>query len=77
MADIKVEDLAKIIGSPPEKLLLQMKEAGLNQSEASDFVSDEDKKTLLDFLKGQQSKKSKTISLKKKTSQEKNVVKKS
>mgnify|MGYP001494149235 CR=1 FL=1 len=70
MADIKVEDLAKIIGSPPEKLLLQMKEAGLNQSEASDFVSDEDKKTLLDFLKGQQSKKSKTISLKKKTSQE-------
>ena len=43
-----------------------MKEAGLSQTLASDLVTDQDKKILLDFLKGQQGKASKTISLKKK-----------
>ena len=68
MTEIKVEELAKIVGTPPEKLLLQMKEAGLKQDSFSDLVTDEDKKTFLDYLKSQQSKGSKTISLKKKTS---------
>ena len=68
MAEIKVEELAKIVGTPPEKLLLQMKEAGLKQNSFSDHVTDEDKKTFLDYLKKQQSKGSKTISLKRKIS---------
>ena len=66
MKDISVEELAKIVGTPEDKLLSQMKEAGLNQISASDLVTDQDKKILLDFLKGQQSKTSKTISLKRK-----------
>ena len=64
MKDISVEELAKIVGTPEEKILSQMKEAGLNQTLASDLVTDQDKKILLDFLKGQQNKVSKTISLK-------------
>ena len=70
MKDISVEQLAKIVGTPEDKILLQMKEAGLSQSLSSDLVSDKDKKILLKFLKGQQNKSSKTISLKKKASVE-------
>ena len=66
MKDISVEELAKIVGTPEDKILLQMKEAGLNQTSASDVVTDQDKKILLDFLKGQQNKAPKTISLKRK-----------
>ena len=68
MSDLSVEQLAKIVGSDPNKILLQMQEAGLNQSTSSDLVTDKDKKVLLEFLKGQQSKGTKTISLKKKAS---------
>ena len=70
MRDISVEQLAKIVGTPTDKMLLQMKEAGLSQSSSSDTVNDNDKKTLLNFLKSQQSKDSKTITLKKKSSSE-------
>tara|TARA_B100000686_G_scaffold48666_1_gene52071 strand:+ start:2022 stop:4388 length:2367 start_codon:yes stop_codon:yes gene_type:complete len=70
MSDISVEELAKIIGTPSDKVLEQMKEAGLKQSDTSDLVTDEHKKILLEFLKGQQTKSSKTISLKKKSSPE-------
>ncbi len=52
MKDISVEELAKIVGTPEDKILSQMKEAGLNQTLASDLVTDQDKKILLDFLKG-------------------------
>ena len=64
MKDISVEQLAKIVGTPEDKILQQLKEAGLSQSSSSDLVSDKDKKILLEFLKGQQNKSSKTISLK-------------
>ena len=70
MIEITVEKLATTIGTPSEKLLLQMKEAGLKQSSPSDLVTDKDKKTLLGFLKDQQSKTSKTIRLKKKSASE-------
>ena len=66
MKDISVQELAKIVGTPEDKILLQMKEAGLTQTSASDLVTDQDKKILLEYLKGQQAKTSKTISLKKK-----------
>ena len=70
MKDISVEQLANIIGTPVDKILLQMKEAGLGQSSATDLVTDEDKKVLLGFLKSQQNKVSKTISLKRKATPE-------
>jgi len=70
---VTVESLAKIIGSHGEALLSQMKEAGLSHKDVKDEVTDQDKKTLLEFLKEQQTKSSKTISLNKtsvKTEQE-------
>ena len=68
MPTVTVENLAKMIGSESEALLSQMKEAGLSHTDISDEVTDQDKKTLLEFLKNQQTKSTKTISLNKKTS---------
>jgi translation initiation factor IF-2 len=68
MPTVTVENLAKMIGSESGALLSQMKEAGLSHTEISDEVTDQDKKTLLEFLKNQQTKSTKTISLNKKTS---------
>ena len=65
MPSVTVESLAKIIGSDGEALLSQMKEAGLKQKNVKDEVTDQDKKILLEFLKVQQNKTSKTISLNK------------
>ena len=68
MPTVTVENLAaKMIGSE-SGALLQMKEAGLSHTDISDEVTDQDKKTLLEFLKNQQTKSTKTISLNKKTS---------
>ena len=65
MSAVTVEKLAKIIGSEGETLLSQMKEAGLSHADINDEVTDKDKKTLLEFLKEQQNKSTKTISLNK------------
>ena len=65
MAAVTVESLAKIIGSEAEVLLSQMNDAGLGHSKITDEVTDKDKKTLLEYLKNQQSKSTKTISLNK------------
>ena len=65
MANLSIEKLATVIGSEPEILLSQIKEAGLSHSKVSEEVTDADKKILLDFLKNQQTKTSKTISLNK------------
>ena len=65
MANLSVEKLATVIGSEPELLLSQIQEAGQSHSKVSDEVTDADKKILLDFLKNQQTKTSKTISLNK------------
>ena len=66
MANITLKKLAKVIGIPAEQMLEQMKKAGLSHSSISQVVKDEDKKTLLDFLKSEQGKSSVTLSLKKK-----------
>ena len=63
MPSVTVESLAKIIGSDGEALLSQMKEAGLSHKDVKDEVTDKDKKTLLEFLKEQQTKSSKTCLL--------------
>ena len=65
MPSVTVENLAKIIGSDGKVLLSQMKDAGLSHTSVKDEVTDQDKKILLEFLKEQQTKTTKTISLKK------------
>ena len=70
MTILTVEKVAKIVGTPAETLLSQMNEAGLDHSSIADDVSDSDKKILLEFLKNQQTKAGKTISLKKKATTE-------
>jgi len=50
MAEVTVNQLAETVGTPVERLLKQMKEAGLAHSEPTELVSEEDKKTLLMFL---------------------------
>ena len=70
MAKLSVENLSKVVGTPVDKLLEQLKEAGMGHNAAGDEVTDEDKKKLLEFLKSQQSKKTKTISLKRKAAPE-------
>ena len=70
MAILTVEKVAKIVGTPAETLLSQMNEAGLDHSSIADDVSDSDKKILLEFLKNQQAKVGKTISLKRKATTE-------
>ena len=59
MPTVTVENLAKMIGSESEALLSQMKVAGLSHTDVSDEVTDQDKKTLLEFLKNQQTKSTK------------------
>ncbi|TQV87820.1 translation initiation factor IF-2 [Aliikangiella coralliicola] len=51
MSEVTVEKLAKIVGTPIDKLLEQMKDAGVDLSGPNDAVSDEQKKTLLAHLK--------------------------
>ena len=51
MADVTVKELADVVGISIDRLLSQMKEAGLPQTEAAQPVSDEQKQTLLLFLK--------------------------
>lgn len=52
MAEVTVSELAGVVGASVERLLIQMKEAGLSQTLADDTVSDEEKQTLLVYLKG-------------------------
>ncbi|MEO0443286.1 MAG: translation initiation factor IF-2 associated domain-containing protein, partial [Pseudomonadota bacterium] len=70
MADVTVNDLAKSVGTSVERLLGQMKDAGLSHASANELVSDDEKKKLLSFLKashGEQDEPPKKITLKRKT----------
>ncbi|MEE4707391.1 translation initiation factor IF-2 N-terminal domain-containing protein [Pseudomonas alliivorans] len=51
MSDVTVFELAKVVGTPLDKLLEQFSSAGLNHSKGSDFVTDQDKMILLGYLK--------------------------
>ncbi|MGI1680028.1 MAG: translation initiation factor IF-2 [Cellvibrionaceae bacterium] len=51
MAEVTVSELAKSVGASVERLLSQMKEAGLDHSSADQSVSDSEKQKLLSFLK--------------------------
>ncbi len=70
MADVTVSELAKSVGASVDRLLTQMGQAGLTQKSADDSVSDEEKQTLLTFLKlshGENTAAPKKITLKRKT----------
>ena len=70
MAQVTVEQLAETVGAPVDRLLAQMRDAGLPHSGAEEPVSDEDKQTLLAFLKrshGESAAAPKRITLKRKT----------
>lgn len=51
MSEVTVAELAKVVGTPVERLLKQMKEAGLKQVSAEQIVSEADKVILLRHLK--------------------------
>ena len=71
---MNVTQLSKVIGFEPENLLKQMTAAGLPHKSITDEVNNEDKKTLLTFLKSSKKTSKKTISLKKSTSPEKKGI---
>jgi translation initiation factor IF-2 len=52
MAQVTVSELAKTVGASVDRLLMQMKEAGLTHTTEDAAVSDEEKQTLLAYLKG-------------------------
>ena len=70
MSQVTVQQLAETVGASVDRLLTQMKEAGLPHSEAGEAVSEEDKQTLLTYLKrshGESTAAPKRITLKRKT----------
>ncbi len=70
MAEVTVNELAKSIGAPVERLLKQMQEAGLNHKSADAKVSDDEKQRLLAHLKtshGEATGEPKKITLQRKT----------
>jgi len=70
MAEVTVSQLAKTVGASVDRLLSQMKEAGLDHQSGDQSVSDEDKQKLLTHLKsshGTSTAAPKRITLKRKT----------
>ena len=70
MGQVTVKQLAEVVGASSERLLAQMREAGLPHTGAEQAVSDEDKQTLLTYLKqshGEPADAPKRITLKRKT----------
>jgi len=51
MAEVTVKQLAEVVGIPVERLLKQMKDAGLSHGSSEQVVSDEEKQQLLMHLK--------------------------
>ncbi len=51
MAEVTVKQLAATVGTPVDKLLEQLKEAGLDKSAAEDTIADAEKIQLLTFLR--------------------------
>ena len=56
MAEVTVKQLAGVVGTPVERLLEQIKDAGLDIDSPDSLVSDTDKMTLLAFLRGRHGK---------------------
>jgi translation initiation factor IF-2 len=56
MAEVTVKQLADVVGTPVERLLEQIKDAGLAADNADARISDEDKMQLLSYLRSQHGK---------------------
>jgi len=56
MAEVTVKQLAGVVGTPVERLLEQIKDAGLSLDSPESLISDTDKMTLLGYLRGQHGK---------------------
>ncbi len=70
MAEVTVNQLAETVGTPIDKLLAQMKDAGLSHHAGEQMVSDDDKQILLAYLQnshGGETEEPKKITLKRKT----------
>jgi translation initiation factor IF-2 len=70
MAEVTVTELAKTVGASVDRLLMQMKEAGLSHASVEATVSDDEKQILLGYLKGlhgENSDEPKKITLRRKT----------
>ncbi|MCH9671079.1 MAG: translation initiation factor IF-2 [Gammaproteobacteria bacterium] len=52
MAEVSIRELAESVGTPVDRLLVQLNEAGLPQRSEADPINDDDKAKLLAFLKG-------------------------
>ncbi|HTN31275.1 MAG TPA: translation initiation factor IF-2 [Pseudomonas sp.] len=53
MTQVTVKELANVVATPVERLLQQMREAGLPHTSAEQVVTDNEKQTLLNHLKGE------------------------
>ncbi|HET7268603.1 MAG TPA: translation initiation factor IF-2 [Oleiagrimonas sp.] len=51
MSDVTIKQLAKLLGTPAEKLLAQLGEAGMQFSDPDDVVSNDEKSRLLTYLR--------------------------
>ena len=65
MAEVTVKQLAGVVGTPVERLLEQIKDAGLALDTPESLISDADKMTLLGYLRGQHGKDSSVDAAKK------------
>ncbi len=52
MAEVTVKQLADAVGAPVDRLLTQMQQAGLSHKSERESVSEQEKQTLLAYLKG-------------------------
>lgn len=52
MADVTVKQLAQVVGIPAKRLLDQLQEAGLDFTDETQAVNEDQKRILLNFLKG-------------------------
>ena len=52
MAEVTVKQLAQVVGTPVEKLLTQLSDAGIAKSGEADSISDSEKMALLTHLRG-------------------------
>lgn len=51
MTQVTVKELAQVVDTPVERLLLQMRDAGLPHTSAEQVVTDSEKQALLTHLK--------------------------
>ena len=74
MAEVTISELAKTVGVSVDKLLSQIKEAGLPHSKPDELISNDDKNTLLVFLRRSHGDREATVSTPKKITLKRKTV---